>query len=208
MFCLKNEELTLEIASHGAEMRSLKDNQTGQEYLWDADPAFWKRTSPVLFPLVGNYRDKESIYEGKTYSMSQHGFARDMDFTVTEEAENEIWFELHETPETKEKYPFDFCLSIGYRLEGRTVKVMWKVENTNEKTMYFSIGGHPAFVCPISGKGKQTDYRLRFDRGRMPVVLQPHRRGRPSDRGKGRISAGKWRNADRRRPVFKRRAGY
>ncbi|WP_138373018.1 MULTISPECIES: aldose 1-epimerase family protein [Oscillospiraceae] len=169
MFCLKNEELTLEIASHGAEMRSLKDNQTGQEYLWDADPAFWKRTSPVLFPLVGNYRDKESIYEGKTYSMSQHGFARDMDFTVTEEAENEIWFELHETPETKEKYPFDFCLSIGYRLEGRSVKVMWKVENTNEKTMYFSIGGHPAFVCPISGKGKQTDYRLRFD-AEGPVV--------------------------------------
>ena len=77
---------------------------------------------------------------------------------MTEEAENEIWFELHETPETKEKYPFDFCLSIGYRLEGRSVKVMWKVENTNEKTMYFSIGGHPAFVCPISGKGKQTDY--------------------------------------------------
>lgn len=62
MFCLKNEELTLEIASYGAEMKSLKDNQTGQEYLWDADPAFWKRTSPVLFPLVGNYRDKESIY--------------------------------------------------------------------------------------------------------------------------------------------------
>ena len=118
MFCLKNEELTLEIASHGAEMRSLKDNQTGQEYLWDADPAFWKRTSPVLFPLVGNYRDKESIYEGKTYSMSQHGFARDMDFTVTEEAESEIWFELHETPETKEKYPFDFCLSIGYISHG------------------------------------------------------------------------------------------
>ena len=163
MFCLKNEELTLEIASYGAEMKSLKDNQTGQEYLWDADPAFWKRTSPVLFPLVGNYRDKESIYEGETYTMTQHGFARDMDFTVTKEAENEIWFELHETQETKEKYPFDFCLSIGYRLEGRTVKVIWKVENTNEKTMYFSIGGHPAFVCPISGKGKQTDYRLRFD---------------------------------------------
>ena len=101
--------------------------------------------------------------------MSEHGFARDMEFAVTDEALNDLWFELHETPETKEKYPFDFCLSIGYRLEGRSVKVMWKVENTNEKTMYFSIGGHPAFVCPISGKGKQTDYRLRFD-AEGPVV--------------------------------------
>ena len=65
--------------------------------------------------------------------------------------------------ELTKKYPFDFCLSIGYRLEGRTVKIIWRVENTNKKTMYFSIGGHPAFVCPIRGLGKQTDYRIRFD---------------------------------------------
>nr|WP_294468980.1 aldose 1-epimerase family protein [uncultured Sellimonas sp.] len=163
MYQLKNEALTLEIDAHGAEMKSLKDNQTGQEYLWDGDPAFWKRTSPVLFPLVGNYRDKESVYQGKTYTMSQHGFARDMDFSVTEEKDQEIWFALQETPETKEKYPFDFKLSIGYRLENRTVQVIWKVENTNRETMYFSIGGHPAFVCPVPGKGKQTEYALRFD---------------------------------------------
>ena len=163
MYQLKNEALTLEIDAHGAEMKSLKDNQTGQEYLWDGDPAFWKRTSPVLFPLVGNYRDKESVYQGKTYTMSQHGFARDMDFAVTEEKDQEIWFALQETPETKEKYPFDFKLSIGYRLENRTVQVIWKVENTNRETMYFSIGGHPAFVCPVPGKGKQPEYALRFD---------------------------------------------
>lgn len=163
MYQLKNEALTLEIDAHGAEMKSLKDNQTGQEYLWDGDPAFWKRISPVLFPLVGNYRDKESVYQGKTYTMSQHGFARDMDFSVTEEKDQEIWFALQETPETKEKYPFDFKLSIGYRLENRTVQVIWKVENTNRETMYFSIGGHPAFVCPVPGKGKQTEYALRFD---------------------------------------------
>lgn len=163
MYQLKNEALTLEIDAHGAEMKSLKDNQTGQEYLWDGDLAFWKRTSPVLFPLVGNYRDKESVYQGKTYTMSQHGFARNMDFFVTEEKDQEIWFALQETPETKEKYPFDFKLSIGYRLENRTVQVIWKVENTNRETMYFSIGGHPAFVCPVPGKGKQTEYALRFD---------------------------------------------
>lgn len=103
MYYLKNEELTVEIASLGAEMKSLKDNRTGLEYLWEGDPAFWKRTSPVLFPLVGNYRDQESVYEGRTYTMSQHGFARDMDFKAVEESEEEIWFELHETPETKDR---------------------------------------------------------------------------------------------------------
>lgn len=163
MYQLKNAALTLDIASLGAEMKSLKDNQTGVEYLWGADPAFWKRTSPILFPLVGNYRDKESIYEGEVYSMSQHGFARDMEFELVSKGEEEIWFMLHETKETKKVYPFDFRLFVGYKLEGRTVKVMWKVENTNQTTMYFSIGGHPAFLCPVAGKGKQTDYRIRFD---------------------------------------------
>ena len=120
----------------------------------DGDPAFWKRTSPVLFPLVGNYRDKESVYQGKTYTMSQHGFARDMDFSVTEEKDQEIWFALQETPETKEKYPFDFKLSIGYRLENRTVQVIWKVENTNRETMLFFDWRASGFCVSGSGKGK------------------------------------------------------
>ena len=78
---LKNEELTLTVISAGAEMKSLKDNKTEQEYLWQADPKFWGRTSPVLFPIVGNYAQKQSVYEGKTYTLSQHGFARDMEFS-------------------------------------------------------------------------------------------------------------------------------
>ena len=81
---LKNEELTLTVISAGAEMKSLKDNKTEQEYLWQADPEFWGRTSPVLFPIVGNYAQKQSVYEGKTYTLSQHGFARDMEFDLKE----------------------------------------------------------------------------------------------------------------------------
>ena len=160
---LKNEELTLEVVSHGAEMKSLKDNATGQEYLWCADPAYWGRTSPILFPLVGNYRDKKTVYEGKTYGLPQHGFARDMEFELASRTDEEIWFVLTDNEETMEKYPFHFRLSLGYRLEGRTVEVLWKVENTDAKKMYFSIGGHPAFNCPIREGGKQTEYRLVYD---------------------------------------------
>ena len=136
---LKNQELTLKISSKGAEMKSLKDNKTNQEYLWHGDSAYWGRTSPVLFPIVGNYREKESVFEGKTYSMSQHGFARDMEFTLESQKEEEIWFELKENEETLKKYPFAFRLHLGYRLDGRSVEVLWKVENPNEKKMYFSM---------------------------------------------------------------------
>lgn len=170
MYELRNEELTLHIDAMGAEMKSLKDNQTGVEYLWDANPEYWKRTSPILFPLVGNYRDKESLYDGSIYSLPQHGFARDMEFSPADQTQDEIWFTLRETSETKKVYPFDFTLSVGYRLEGRTVRVMWKVENTNETTMYFSIGGHPAFLCPVQNCGKQTDYKIRFDTDRSIIA--------------------------------------
>lgn len=160
---LKNEELTLTVISAGAEMKSLKDNKTEQEYLWQADPEFWGRTSPVLFPIVGNYAQKQSVYEGKTYTLSQHGFARDMEFDLESQTENEIWFMLKDIETTLEKYPFHFILKVGYRLSGRQVEIMWKVENTNDKKMYFSIGGHPAFNCPLKEGEKQEDYQLVFD---------------------------------------------
>lgn len=39
----------------------------------------------------------------------------------------------------------------------------WRVKNPAKTSMYFSIGGHPAFLCPIEEGTKQTDYSLRFD---------------------------------------------
>lgn len=163
MYWLKNEEITVGIVAHGAEMKSLKDNKTGTEYLWCADSAYWGRTSPVLFPLVGNYKNKKTYFQGKEYSLGQHGFARDMEFTLESQTDDEIWFVLESTEETLEKYPFEFKLSLGYKIYGRTVEVLWKVENPAKETMYFSIGGHPAFNCPINVDEKQTDYRLKFD---------------------------------------------
>ena len=162
-FQIRNESLTLEIDAHGAEMKSLIDNCSGQEYLWCGDAAYWGRTSPVLFPLVGNYREKQSCFDGKWYSLSQHGFARDMDFELVSEKGDEIWFALEDSPETLEKYPFGFRLELGYRLQGRAVDVLWKVTNKNDREMYFSIGGHPAFNCPLREGEKQTDYRIGFD---------------------------------------------
>ncbi len=160
---LKNDVITLGINSKGAEMKSLKNNETGLEYLWQADPAFWGRTSPVLFPVVGNYKNKTTYYEGKAITLSQHGFARDTEFELTSKTEDTIWFSFESTEETYEKYPFHFKLSVGYQIKGNTVKVMWKVENPDQKTLHFSIGAHPAFNCPLNEGEKQEDYFLFFD---------------------------------------------
>ena len=99
--------------------------------------------------------------------MGQHGFARDMEFQVTDIKStfegNQIWFKLTDNEETLAKYPFRFELHIGYELVEKRVRVMWRVVNPAETPLYFSIGAHPAFNCPIQGEASKSGYQLFFD---------------------------------------------
>ena len=160
---LENEVLKVTINHFGAELSSIVKKENNAEYMWNADEKYWKRSAPVLFPFVGSLKNKEFLYEGRAYPMGQHGFARDMEFSLVSNDGKQAWFSLSSDETTYEKYPFAFTLEIGYLLTGNTLKVIWKVVNEDEKTMYFSIGGHPAFMCPLNGEGKQTDYFITFD---------------------------------------------
>ncbi len=160
---IENEQLKVTINHFGAELSSIVNKATGAEYMWNADERFWKRSAPVLFPFVGSLKNKEFQYEGKAYPMGQHGFARDMEFSLVSNDGGEVWFSLSSDESTYEKYPFAFTLELGYRLAGKKLTVLWRVVNEDDKTMYFSIGGHPAFMCPLDGEGTQTDYYLQFD---------------------------------------------
>lgn len=169
---LENETLCVEIDSFGAELKSVKRKSDGREYMWQADPKYWGRTSPVLFPFVGSTREKEYRCAGRTYPMGQHGFARDMEFSLESESAEELWFVLASDEETYAKYPFRFRLHIGYRLAGDEVTVSWKVENTDSVEMYFAIGAHPAFFCPVDGEESKEGYGLAF--GGLDDVLHHH----------------------------------
>ena len=159
---LKNETITVTIDTAGAEMTSIR-SAAGKEYLWSGDPQYWKRHAPVLFPLVGSVWNKEFRVGDQTYAMGQHGFARDMEFELTSATETEAWFRLTSSEETLAKYPYEFILDIGYRLGENSVENIWRVTNPAQTPLDFSIGGHPAFVCPQEEGEKQTDYRLWFD---------------------------------------------
>lgn len=159
---LDNGVLEINVASKGAELISIKD-ETGKEYLWQGDEKYWGRQSPILFPFVGRLKNQEYTYEGKKYPMMQHGFARDMEFSVIEEKADEIWFEIKDDGETYKLYPFHFSLKIGYRLVENRIEVLWKVENIDTKTMYFNIGAHPGFFCPIDGEKDKVGYALEFN---------------------------------------------
>lgn len=142
---LENEFLCVEIAEMGAEVTRIYDKTEDNEILWEGNPVYWKRHSPVLFPNVGKTYKNRVLINGTQYPTSQHGFARDNVFTCIEAANEKASFMFRSSEETKEVYPFDFELHVNYKLNKKELTVEWQVKNCGDETMYFTIGGHPAF---------------------------------------------------------------
>ena len=124
---LENEILYVEMVEHGAELTRIYNKKTGAEILWNADPKFWKRHSPVLFPNVGKTWHNVVKIQGEQYPTSQHGFARDHDFKCIYAGKEEVKFLLTSTDEMKEVYPFDFELYISYRLKKNVIQRNLKI---------------------------------------------------------------------------------
>ena len=163
MHILENDQLRVSISDHGAELSGIFDKKNNREVLWNADPAYWKRHAPVLFPNVGRLYNDTSLIDGKTYPSGQHGFARDMDFICTEETETSVTHLLEATDATKKAWPYDFQLYITHTLNDRDLTVAWKVVNKDQETMYFTIGAHPAFNVPVLPDTVQSQYHLTFN---------------------------------------------
>lgn len=162
MYHLENQYLKVTVCAKGAELLSIYDKEMEKEILWNGDEKFWNRRSPILFPNVGRHHENHYTYKGQRFDTTQHGFARDMEFDCVEEREDTIAFQVKDTEETKTYFPFLFVLKITYKLTERNLEVVWDVENQNQETMYFTIGGHPGFNVPILDNTKQTDYKLLF----------------------------------------------
>lgn len=160
---ISNSNLSAQINHFGAELFSLKNNED-KEYIWEGNPAFWGKHSPLLFPIVGTLKNNSYSYNGKTYHLPRHGFARDMEFELVEKSENRATFSLTSSEESRKVYPFDFELQICYSLQEKKLNIGYTIINKNDATMPFSIGAHPAFALPKIFQ----DYSLAFE---YPEVL-------------------------------------
>ena len=159
---LKNEQLSVVVSEKGAELQSIKD-ANGKEYLWQADPKYWPRHSPILFPIVCSVNDETYRVDGKAYHLPRHGFARDAVFTLIFQSERKVTFALESSEETKKVYPYDFTLSVSYVIDGNKIGVIWHVHNTDTCEIHFQIGGHPAFNVPGMKEGENQYGRIRLD---------------------------------------------
>ena len=144
--------LEIKTKQSGAELTSIKLN--GIEKLHQGQ-SHWKRYAPILFPIVGQLKNGKTIINNNEYEMSQHGFARDMEF---EEIEQHKYL-LKSSEQTLEKFPFEFELYVQYKINGNELKTTYTVINKDNKTMCFGLGGHPAFICEYS----TGDYQIQFN---------------------------------------------
>ncbi len=156
---LSNTNLTAKIKHLGAELSSLKSN-TDTEYIWEGNPEFWGKHSPVLFPIVGTLKNNSYQYNNSEYHLSRHGFARDTEFKLIGQQENSATFSIQSNAETRKVYPFDFELQINYTLENNSLSIRYKVTNTGNTAMPFSIGAHPALALP----GDFEEYSIAFEK--------------------------------------------
>ena len=156
---ISNSTISISVKHAGAELFSLQ-GKNNKEYIWEGNPDFWGKHSPVLFPIVGTLKNNTYTIEGKAYELPRHGFARDMEFQLTGTTENSLTFSLESTAETLKKYPFEFELQLIYTLENSSLHLEYKVINKSSSKMPFSIGAHPAIALP----GNFENYSLQFEK--------------------------------------------
>ena len=147
LLTLKNQGYTVTLETVGAELKSYK-SEAGKEFVWNSDPKFWPRSSPLLFPSIGNLRNGKTIINGQEYEIPRHGFVRDIDMDYEMEGENKVTFSCQSNGETLKCYPFRFRFQQTYELDGASLHTSYIITNEDEKDMYYHIGAHPGFMCP------------------------------------------------------------
>ena len=173
MIVLENNSLRVSISEKGAELQEIYNKETQLDYLWSGDAVFWSKKSPVLFPIVGTLKNDSFHHNGNSYTLSRHGFARDMTFKLTESKESRVCLTLNANQETLAQYPFIFRLNIIYELNKNQLSCTYEVINIDIKPMYFSVGAHPAFKVPLESAFDFSDYKLVFSEkeseGKWPI---------------------------------------
>ncbi len=183
LFTLQNEHLQATFSVQGAELQSLTDRNTGQEYCWQGDPAYWKGRAPILFPIVGGMWDGVCRINGQTYAIPKHGFVRKREWTRIPEtrnapAGNSITFAIENTAEELAIFPWPYHLEVTYSLTGRTLRADLRVHNpSSASTLYFQMGGHPSLLLPDwKAEGQDVQGYLRFE-GRPIDLLRASLQG-------------------------------
>ena len=162
IYTIENEALKVQISDRGAEMMSIQ-TKDGTEYLWQGDEKYWGDRALNLFPYIARLTEGKYTLDGQTYHMDIHGFVKTSVLVPEEQKADRITLKLTQNEETLAQYPFDFIYRIRYELDGNRLGIVFSVTNSNDRTMYFGIGGHPGFQVPLEDGLSFEDYFLEFE---------------------------------------------
>ena len=160
---ISNGIIEVTVDSAGSELKSVKSVATGTEYIWQGSPDTFNASSPLLFPIVGRLRKARYVLDGRIYDMNIHGFAAKMAFELVEKRDDYLCYKIVDTADTLAQYPYHFEVYQSYRLDGASLRIGYRVVNTNERTMFYQIGAHPAFNVPIEPSLSFEDYKVVFE---------------------------------------------
>lgn len=164
MYSIENNKLKISVKKTGAELCEISSVKNHTDFMWHANPDVWGSFAPNLFPVIGNLKNGGYILDNKTYTLPKHGFIRNNKAVqLLEQTPESLTFGLSYSEDLLKIYPFKFEFSIRYVLKENSVKVIHTVKNLDTKTMYFSLGGHPAFKCPVYKNENYSDYFLEFE---------------------------------------------
>ena len=173
VYTLKNRLLTIKVKQRGAELCSIKKTNSNTEYMWNADPEIWQGHAPVLFPIVGALKNKTYYFENNPYQLPQHGFFRkNENVKLVESTETRLSFGLESSTETLKVYPFEFAFYVSFTLKENEIIIHHKIKNKGDKELYFSIGAHPAFKCPLAENEQYSDYSIELEQNEIAHTHQ------------------------------------
>ncbi len=160
---IQNEHFICEIESIGAEIRSLKNKITEEEYIWQIVESVWGSSSPVLFPAIGKIKEDKIVYEGQDFAMPKHGIIRNNEDLIFKQLGNSSCvFTLNNSEKTLLQYPFKFSFSVEFTLIENRLIMNYIVENQDDIPMHFACGGHTAYACTLCEKVSLSDYVVEF----------------------------------------------
>jgi galactose mutarotase-like enzyme len=168
MYPIASDHLQASVKPHGAELCRLQAG--GADLLWDGDPVFWARQSPVLFPVVGAPKNGLLLHQGTSYPMPRHGFARDRDFRMVRLTGHSCSFRLQDDPATRAMYPFPFRLDVSYTITGPELRVQYDLHNPGPAILPASFGAHPGFRWPLVPGQPKGAHWLEFEKPEGDLV--------------------------------------
>lgn len=166
---IENDKLSIQINSIGAELSSIKSKENNKEFLWQGDATIWGSQAPVLFPIIGELKNRTYIYKDKNHSLPKHGFIRyNKDLISKQASDTLVTFSLYSNKKTLSVYPFRFYFEISFELINNQLRISHTIKNQGNEPMYFSVGGHPAFNCPLDESHSYEDYYIHIDTKKNP----------------------------------------